>query len=453
MRVLYIKTATWFLAGLLCCAGMIVLLIWWNRPRLHHTETMLHAIESAEIVRAKVDQLSPEEARAYLEKHRLTLGVNLSLVEASEVPRNTRPGIPPRILEMVWNQEHPRAIQGRHGSAMPRRKDMLRQKTPKGLVLYLPVHQRSRFLKTDPFSPPRPPGDKAALLFGGAIVVVLLCSALLVLPLTRRLQSLQGATREVQRGNLKVRIPESGRDLVGDLGRSFNEMTAQIQLSFQEREDLLQAVAHELGHPVSRLRLRLALLDMKGRAADTEPMEEDLNELEDLISELTQFLAAASSPQLSDPWEIAPLLEQLVEALTEETEFPILLLPVDPSWHINADPRQWQRAVENLIRNAVRYAGEYVVVEVSRLDEGFRVEVRDDGPGIPVEERERVLKPFARLDASRDRRLGGVGLGLAIVSRIVQRHGGEFAVLDAPEGGANMRMFWPFKGPSQHSAT
>jgi len=108
-----------------------------------------------------------------------------------------------------------------------------------------------------------------------------------------------------------------------------------------------------------------------------------------------------------------------------------------------AEPRLFARAVENLLRNALRYARERVVVSAWVTEGRLEVAVRDDGPGSPAEARERVFQPFGRLDRSRSRAEGGAGLGLAIARRIVERHGGSTGILDAPEGGAELRTRWP----------
>jgi signal transduction histidine kinase len=108
-----------------------------------------------------------------------------------------------------------------------------------------------------------------------------------------------------------------------------------------------------------------------------------------------------------------------------------------------ADQRLFQRVVENLLRNAVRHADRIVMLEFTE-DEGYdQIAVHDDGPGIPDELRERVLVPFVRLGSDRDRKSGGVGLGLAIVRRIMQRHGGRVVIDRSPLGGARVTTRWP----------
>jgi anti-sigma regulatory factor (Ser/Thr protein kinase) len=134
----------------------------------------------------------------------------------------------------------------------------------------------------------------------------------------------------------------------------------------------------------------------------------------------------------------------LVEiARSEKASSQPITLMVPPDITLCADQRQFQRAIENLLRNALRYAHECVVVEVLPNAAGVVVEVRDDGPGIPREQWTNVLEPFVRIDAPRSRARRGLGLGLSIVRRIVEAHGGLVTVTNASEGGTCVRTIWP----------
>jgi len=110
---------------------------------------------------------------------------------------------------------------------------------------------------------------------------------------------------------------------------------------------------------------------------------------------------------------------------------------------IHADQRQFQRAIENLLRNAVRYAQSRIVVAVGVQPAEVAIEIRDDGPGIPAEQRARVFEPFVHIESPRSGAHRGLGLGLAIVRHIVEAHGGAVTVDEAKEGGAALRTTWP----------
>lgn len=109
---------------------------------------------------------------------------------------------------------------------------------------------------------------------------------------------------------------------------------------------------------------------------------------------------------------------------------------------IQIEPRFMARAVINLLRNAIRYAEHRVDISLIKFGNGYEVRVCDDGPGVPEESRAKIFQPFMRLDASRDRRTGGFGLGLALVQRVSQWHGGQVHVQDSERGGASFRMTW-----------
>jgi signal transduction histidine kinase len=108
-----------------------------------------------------------------------------------------------------------------------------------------------------------------------------------------------------------------------------------------------------------------------------------------------------------------------------------------------ADQRLFLRAIENLLRNAVRHAGNRVQLVLTDDEDSIRVSVHDDGPGIPEALREKAMTPFVRVEADRSRTSGGVGLGLAIASRIMDRHGGRLEIGDSPLGGAKAATLWP----------
>ena len=211
----------------------------------------------------------------------------------------------------------------------------------------------------------------------------------------------------------------------------------------------MQAVSHELGSPLSRLRFQLALLE--GQDGNTEDprvqsMTRELDALDELVAELLSYV---QSDELEiDPMEFlaGKLLSDLAElAHLEATEESTVKVSVvaDNGTMVLADPKLFQRAAENTLRNAVRYARSEVRLELIDEPSQVRLVVHDDGSGIPEQERDRVVNPFVRLEEDRGRKTGGVGLGLAIVSRILDRHGGALEIGDSPLGGAAVALLWP----------
>jgi signal transduction histidine kinase len=317
--------------------------------------------------------------------------------------------------------------------------------------IYIPLHAGSHFLVAGP--PPPPPSPPLTPLLAGALIFVLAltatASAAVGIPLVRRLRSLQNAISELGGGNWAVRLDATAEGALGDLAESINRTAAQLQQQFQEREALLQVVSHEIGTPLSRMRFQVGMLEDEIQRPNQRnrlrALEDDLNELDELSTELVAWMEPGSTATtFRREFELQPVLESLAELASSETarSQPITLM-VPANVTVCADQRQFQRAMENLLRNAVRYAHERIVVEVRADAAGIVVEVRDDGPGVPREQWTNVLEPFVRIDGPRSRAHRGLGLGLAIVRRIVEAHGGGVTVTSASEGGTCVRTIWP----------
>ena len=317
--------------------------------------------------------------------------------------------------------------------------------------IYIPLHAGTHFLVAGP-PPPPPPPPLTPLLAGALIFVLALtatASAAVGIPLVRRLRSLQNAISELGGGNWAVRLDANAEGGLSDLAESINRTAAQLQQQFQEREALLQVVSHEIGTPLSRMRFQVGMLEDEIQRPNQRnrlrALGDDLDELDELSTELVAWMEPGSTAStLKRDFELQPVLESLAElARSEKARSQPITLMVPANVTVCADQRQFQRALENLLRNALRYAHESVVVEVQADTAGVVVEVRDDGPGIPREQWTNVFEPFVRIDAPRSRAHRGLGLGLAIVRRIVEAHGGMVTVTDASEGGTCVRTIWP----------
>ena len=317
--------------------------------------------------------------------------------------------------------------------------------------IYFPLHGGSHFLVVGP--PPLPPSPPLTPLLLGALIFVLAltatASAAVGIPLVRRIRSLQNAISELGGGNWDVRLDANAEGGLSDLAESINRTAAQLQRQFQEREALLQVVSHELGTPLSRMRFQIGMLEDEIQTTNQRnrlrALADDIDELDELSTELIAWMEPDSTGSaIKCDFDLQPVLESLAElACFEKARSTPITLLVPASMTVYADQRQFQRAIENLLRNALRYAHDCIVVEVRANAAGVVVEVRDDGPGIPREQWTSVLEPFVRIDAPRSRAHRGLGLGLAIVRRIVEAHGGMVTVTDAGEGGTCVRTIWP----------
>jgi two-component system sensor histidine kinase RstB len=236
---------------------------------------------------------------------------------------------------------------------------------------------------------------------------------------------------------------EEGHDAIGELAQSFNGMAGRIQELFEQREQLLQAVSHEIGTPLARVRFHLeALEDARDDAARMKrvaAVDKELREIDRLAIELTSWVEANRKAPDRVSVDLSGMLRETAEHEGRGTVQLVVEIPPEPLRAV-VDPVQIQRAIDNVVRNALRYAKSRVVLSARPVEGGCRIEIRDDGPGIPAADRRRVLEPFARLEPSRSRAHGGMGLGLAITHRIVVAHGGSLTIETAPEGGAAIVM-------------
>lgn len=284
-----------------------------------------------------------------------------------------------------------------------------------------------------------------------AIVIVPLIAGLLALRVERELTKVERASQALAVGELDARV-DNPHGPSAELAASFNAMAERVERLIRSRDELVQAVSHELGSPLSRLRFHVELLENHSeveREERLQAMTRELDALDELVAELLGYVQSDElelDRRVFDPHRGLNDLAELarLEALEDRAIDLDLALPTGAS--VFADPRLFQRAVENLLRNAMKYARGSVLLELTQDEEHVRVAVHDDGPGIPEDLRERVMIPFVRLEPDRDRKTGGAGLGLAIVSRIMHRHGGRLAIDSSPLGGAMVATWWPRPG-------
>ncbi len=252
----------------------------------------------------------------------------------------------------------------------------------------------------------------------------------LVRGITRSLGQLTVATGKIADGEFQTRVPATRRDELGQLGESVNQMAGRLDTLVNGQKRFLADVAHELGSPIGRLQVAVEILETRATdpalQAQVADVREEVQQMSALVNELLAFTKAglrARSAELAVV-ELSPLVTQAVarEAATARvtTEIPAGLAA-------RADAPLLARAIGNLVRNAVRYAGDAGPIHVSARREDSRVfiAIEDLGPGVPPEALARLGEPFYRPEAARTRETGGVGLGLAIVHSSIAACGGE----------------------------
>jgi two-component system osmolarity sensor histidine kinase EnvZ len=222
----------------------------------------------------------------------------------------------------------------------------------------------------------------------------------------------------------------SGATEVRSAGNAFLDMRGRIERQIEQRTLMLSGVSHDLRTPITRLRLGLSLIE---QAPETEDLLRDVDDMERLLDE---FLAFARSDALDDPTQTDPVA--LVRAVVDRRSAAheaIKIGVVQGEGSAMIRPVAIERALDNLIGNALRY-GQQAVVGVVLSDRAIKISVQDDGPGIPADLRQEALKPFVRLDTARNQDRGpGVGLGLAIAHDIARRHGGTLRLGESQDLG------------------
>lgn len=276
---------------------------------------------------------------------------------------------------------------------------------------------------------------------------------MLVKPLENRLSALEKAVLRIRGGDLNARAPVEGADAIGQLAGTLNGMTEHIQRLLTAQKELTRAVSHELRTPVARIRFGLEMMidaaNDEQRLKTAEAIDNDIEQLDKLIDEiLTYSKLEEGTPVLDfvmiDIDKLLRRLETESQALAGKKQV-IYKAPNLPEERrlAEGEERYIHRVVQNLVGNALRYARSQVVISYSVMGDVFRIDVDDDGPGIPETDRMRVFQPFTRLDDSRTRASGGYGLGLSIVARIAYWHGGRARVGESELGGAKFSFLWP----------
>jgi two-component system sensor histidine kinase CpxA len=269
---------------------------------------------------------------------------------------------------------------------------------------------------------------------------VFLCY-LLAYYLTYPVRKLERAVERFGRGDLSARAGTRRRDELGRLGRTFDRMADRIQLLLDAQHRLLLDISHELRSPLARLRVAVELARSgQNREQYLDRIDKEAERLNSLVGGLLQVTRAEGEPDSlrREPVRLDGLLEGLVadaslEAEAQGTE--VRLVGAQPAT-VQGDAELLRRAIENVLRNAIRYAPRGTAVEagLEAADGRAVVRIRDYGAGVPEEALPRIFDAFYRVETDRDRASGGAGLGLSIARRAVELHGGTIRARNAGPG-------------------
>lgn len=308
---------------------------------------------------------------------------------------------------------------------------------------------------TYPLSPLLAP-DVRLLVVGFALVISGLVCWSLARYISKPLERLQSSARSLAAGNLEARVGEefsSRRDELGVLARDFDTMSDHLRTLIASKEDLLRAMSHELRSPLARLRVAsgLARRPQADIIKQLDRIELEAERLDTLIGQMLQLsqLRAAKPTLPLEPIDLTSLLSEVVEDARLEAsaaDKSVDWVAGESLW-LNGDHDLMRSAIENVLRNAVRFTkpDSAVAVSLHRENDQVLTVIEDHGPGVPEAELARIFEPFYRVAESRDRDSGGTGLGLAIAARVISLYNGQVRALNATTGGLRVEIRLPLR--------
>ncbi len=271
-------------------------------------------------------------------------------------------------------------------------------------------------------------------------LAVLLCYAL-AYHLSSPVRQLQRAVDRFGRGDFSARAGSTRGDELGQLARTFDQMADRIESLLTSERRLLLDISHELRSPLARLSVAVELARSdRDPAATLDRIQREADRLNELIGGLLEVTRAEVDPasQHREPVQLDALVSQVaddcrIEATAKDCSLRVAKIE---EAELDGDPELLRRAVENVLRNAIRYAPAGTAVEMSlqRASNAVTIAIRDQGPGVPEDSLKHIFDPFYRVDTARVRSSGGAGLGLSIARRAVELHGGTLKARNAQPG-------------------
>jgi two-component system sensor histidine kinase CpxA len=290
-----------------------------------------------------------------------------------------------------------------------------------------------------------------------AIFISGLICYLLSIYLTKPLRSLGMAAKSIATGKLYTRVGHfrgHNKDEIAELSKDFDSMAEQLENLVSSKERLLQDISHELRSPIARLNIAIELGRNKTKhLADNEfsRMELECSRLNALIGEILDFarLEKSTTDLHLTKTDIPELLTDIIFDANYEfvNETPRILAGTIEPCKINIDKRLIHRAIENTVRNALHYSPVdqkvYICLQYNEKRDHIYIDIKDNGPGVPEDQLEKIFNPFYRVDSSRTKKTGGYGLGLAIAFRAVTLNHGQITAKNIDGGGFLVRIILP----------
>ena len=252
---------------------------------------------------------------------------------------------------------------------------------------------------------------------------------------TRPLVNLAKAAEKFGKGEFIKEFRPSGAREIRQAAYEFDRMRKRITIHLNQRSEMLSGISHDLRTPLTRLKLQLALLKQQDIA---KKMSDDIDEMERMLNEYLDF----ASEQKHEKTEMIDI-NQIIENIVKKYDDKKINLKLEEDKKINIRVNSIKRCLINLIDNGLAY-GEKVDILTKKTMQSIIIIIDDDGPGIPENEHQNVMKPFYRIDKSRSQNKSGVGLGLSIANDIIRSHGGSISLEKSPLNGLRAKVSLPF---------
>lgn len=273
---------------------------------------------------------------------------------------------------------------------------------------------------------------------------------LLIWFLSRRVRELEKVTIAFASGDFNARADTSSRKSVGTLNKSFNHMADKVSRLITTNRMLTNAVAHELRTPIFRLQWQADLLAdaslNQQQQKYVDSIVEDIDEMESMVEELLYYakMERPNTEIQTSSVALSSFTQSLLPKWQRDTQLSVLIdNSSSPTTTIEADPQLLKRALDNLLRNAMRYAQNQIVLEIVETPEKSCIRIHDDGCGVKEKDWPHLFDAFYSADKSRNKSTSGFGLGLAIVKQIVELQKGEVYISHSPYGGACFTICFP----------
>ncbi len=456
---LFQRIFLWFLGAMLLMAGVSVLLtVFMTKQGIILTgqqEVLSGALDRngnrlLGIIESEAPSLLAEE----VEKIRQDTGLMIFVFDENGIPVQVEEGAPREFLERLGKDAVNLLSQGTTFQVRRDFSSVYSKMESSSGEKYVLVGS----LRSSPYIAKVLTGNRKALFIHlmGLLVVALLFCAILARYLSDPLVRLSRTARSVSDGDLDAPVDElikKRSDEIGELARTFDAMTRHLTTLLEAQRRLIRDISHELRTPLARLGVALELSRKKAGTSASESLdriERESEVLNDMIGNLLS-LSRVEAEMEHASFEKADLLA-ILDNVVEDANFEaravnksVIMTCPESLEEIRMNPELVRRAVENIVRNAVRYTPEgtsvSVAVESGSDNKGVVVKVTDHGPGVPEEELELIFKPFYRTEASRSRDTGGSGLGLAIAQKAILAHGGRIHA-ELPHGGGLLVVMW-----------